>query len=101
MPLRGFVDYVGPQRVEGWAQNPDHPEAPVCLDILVDGVVVAQTLANRHRADFAVAGVGSGRHGFSAELSFLLTGRQQALVEVRRSLDQAVLERLVAAERAA
>ena len=32
--LRGFVDRVTPHLVEGWAQNADLPEVPVCLDIL-------------------------------------------------------------------
>ena len=31
--MRGHVDLVSLNRIEGWAQNIDHPEAPVCLDI--------------------------------------------------------------------
>ena len=31
--LRGYVDLVSTERIAGWAQNTDHPEAPVCLDI--------------------------------------------------------------------
>ena len=31
--LRGYVDVISPRRIAGWAQNVDHPEAPVCLDI--------------------------------------------------------------------
>ena len=35
--LCGKVDRVAPRRIEGWAQNADHPEAPVCLDIYAGG----------------------------------------------------------------
>jgi hypothetical protein len=99
-PLRGFIDAVGVDRtgvcrIEGWAQNPLHPEAPVCLDVWVDGVLVAQTLANRYRAGLAAAGFGSGYHCFSVTLPTALTPRQRGLVEVRRSSDQAALERVV------
>jgi len=30
---RRNVDLVSPHRIEGWAQNAEHPEAAVCLDI--------------------------------------------------------------------
>ena len=35
--LRGHVDRITAKCVAGWAQNADHPEAPVCLDVLVRG----------------------------------------------------------------
>jgi hypothetical protein len=88
--LRGHLDAVGPRLVEGWAQNIDHPEAPVCLDIYAGGRLIGQTLANRHREDLARAGIGSGRHSFSFRVPdglMLLPGT----VEVRRSLDGAAL----------
>ncbi|HEY0911501.1 MAG TPA: Hint domain-containing protein, partial [Bradyrhizobium sp.] len=89
--LRGYVDDVGAKRIAGWAQNADHPEAPVCLDIYVSGRLVGQTLANRYRRDLKRAGLGSGPHGFEftppAELAFA-----PGAVVVRRSLDGAVLE---------
>ena len=89
--LRGYVDDVGAKRIAGWAQNADHPEAPVCLDIYVSGRLIGQTLANRYRSDLKRAGLGSGRHSFEftppAELAFA----PEAVV-VRRSLDGAMLE---------
>jgi hypothetical protein len=63
----------------------------VCLDILVDGVVRTQTLANRYRADLAVAGVGSGRHAFSVHLAGFLSVGDRREVVVRRSSDQTAL----------
>jgi hypothetical protein len=88
--LRGHIDAVSPRFIEGWAQNIDHPEAPVCLDIYAGGRPIGQTLANRHREDLARAGLGSGRHSFRFTVPdglMLLPGT----VEVRRSLDAAAL----------
>jgi hypothetical protein len=43
--LRGYIDRLTLRAIEGWAQNGEHPEAPVCLDIYVEGRLVGQTLA--------------------------------------------------------
>jgi hypothetical protein len=62
--LRGNIDNVTARRIVGWAQNPDHPEAPVCLDVYAGAQLIGKVLANRYRADLARAGLGSGRHAF-------------------------------------
>ena len=90
--LRGYVDIVTSRNISGWAQNPDHPEAPVCLDIIVGEQRIGQVLANLYREDLERAGLGSGRHGFLFTPPLDLTFTPQA-VEVRRSLDGAVLGR--------
>ena len=88
--LRGFVDLVGQSGISGWAQNVDHPEAPVCLDIFADGKWIGQTLANCYRKDLKQAGLGTGCHGFEftppAGLAFAPTA-----VAVRRAIDGAPL----------
>jgi hypothetical protein len=84
--LRGHVDVISPTRIEGWAQNEQHPEAPVCLDIMVDGECIDQVLANRYRGDLSRAGLGSGNHSFSyVARSDRPIG--PGFVEIRRSLD--------------
>jgi hypothetical protein len=88
--LRGHIDLLSAQRVAGWAQNTDYPEAPVCLDILADGRLIGQTLANRYREDLERAGLGSGRHSFEFKPPPGLALTAKA-VEVRRSLDGAAL----------
>ena len=88
--LRGFVDRVTPHLVEGWAQNADLPEVPVCLDILARGTLVGQVLANRYREDLKHAGLGSGCHSFAFRLPPELASARN-VIEVRRSLDEAVL----------
>ena len=86
--LRGHVDGISGGFVKGWAQNADHPEAPVCLDIYVEGQLVGQALANRYREDLAQAGVGSGHHGFAFRPPAGVTLALET-IEVRRSLDGA------------
>ena len=88
--IRGFVDIVSANHVAGWAQNIDHPEAPVCLDILAGDQLIGRVLANRYREDLQRAGLGSGRHSFE-----FITPAGSAMVgdaiRIRRSLDQASL----------
>jgi hypothetical protein len=90
VPLRGHVDVIGERRIAGWAQNPLHPEVPICLDVFVGGRLIGQTLANRYREDLARAELGSGYHGFEfippAGLAFA-----PGAVELRRSSDGASL----------
>jgi hypothetical protein len=88
--LRGHVDVRSPCSIEGWAQNSHHPEVPVCLDILAEGRLIGQALANLYRGDLRAAGLGSGRHAFTFRPNPALEG-SPASIEVRRSLDGAVL----------
>ncbi len=86
--LRGHLDDAGDGTLRGWAQDPDRPEVPVCLEILVDGAVLGHAVANLFRADLAEAGLGSGRHGFAFALPDTAGG---AALEVRRAGDHAPL----------
>ena len=90
-PLRGYVDTVAPRGIEGWAQNADNPEAPVCLDIYAGGQWIGQVLANHYRDDLEQAGIGSGCHGFAftAPAGLELTPKS---VDVRRTFDGMQLE---------
>jgi hypothetical protein len=88
--LHGHLDVASPQLIEGWAQNLDHPQAPVRLDIYAGGKLIGQTLANRYRRDLEAAGLGSGRHGFRFTVPDGLM-LPPGTVEVRRSLDGARL----------
>ena len=88
--LRGFVARITPHVIEGWAQNIDDTEAPVCLDIYAGDRLIGQVLADRYREDLKRAGIGSGSHGFRFTPPDGL-GFAANAVEVRRSLDQVVL----------
>ena len=85
--VRAWLDVCDGRRVAGWAQDAEHPDAPVCLDILVDGEIVAMALTQDHRADLAAAGMGDGRRGFDIDLGEPLAAGVAHTVEVRRSAD--------------
>jgi len=89
--LRGFIDRITPQVIEGWVQNVDRPGAPVCLDILVGGRLIGQVLANRYRGDLERSGIGNGHHSFAFAPPDGLVFTPD-LVEVRRSLDGSALK---------
>ena len=87
--LRGFIDLVSADSIEGWAQNVDYPDAPVCLDIVADNQLIGQVLANRYREDLEQASIGSGHHAFAFKSP---RGLKFSGIEVRRSLDGAPLK---------
>jgi hypothetical protein len=79
--LRGTVDHVGHTGIAGWAQHIHHPEAPVCLDIYADRILIGRTFANRYREDLEHAGLGSGCLGFE----FVAQRRPRLRCPVNRS----------------
>jgi hypothetical protein len=81
----------GTLRVAGWAHDAAQADAPVCLDIVVDGTIVAVTVAAEYRADVAAAGVGDGRHGFDLGVEVPLALGVPHVVEVQRSANEAVI----------
>jgi hypothetical protein len=95
-PVRAWLDRCvvgtdGLLHVGGWAQDVVRPDTPVCLDVMVDGAVVAFTVASVYRADLAVAGMGDGRLGFDLGLAVPLASGAPHVVEVRRSADGALV----------
>ena len=98
--LRGYVELVSETCIAGWAQNTNHPEAPVCLDLYAGDRLIGQVLANRHRQDLEQqdleqqdlehAGTDIGRHAFTFSPEHRIDCALDAIV-VRRSLDGAVL----------
>jgi glycosyltransferase involved in cell wall biosynthesis/Ca2+-binding RTX toxin-like protein len=85
MKLNGCVDRFTRNVVEGWAQ--DDTGYPVPLQILVNGRLVARTLANKARPDLAVAGIGQGRHAFVYDFPGGLSPLIRQTVSVQRDTD--------------
>ena len=63
--ILGHVDEYREGRLHGWAWQPGRPLEPVTVEVLVDGAVVAETVACLHRSDLSAAGIGHGRHAFA------------------------------------
>ncbi len=87
--LRGRIDGWNGLAVRGWAQDPDQPDVPVCLEVLAGGRIVGRTVANLFRNDLQRAGCGSGCHGFHLVLPEQPDGLP---IEVRRAADATTLE---------
>ncbi|MBA1193704.1 hypothetical protein G7007_12660 [Pseudomonas entomophila] len=89
--IAGHFDYVDEDFAYGWAFDPTKPLEPVRVDILCDGRIVGQGLANGHRQDLKDAGIGEGNHAFSIKLSYELSdGRPHSLL-ARNSSTGAIL----------
>ena len=85
--LRGSLDLVDSHLIYGWAQNSEHPEAPVCVDIFDNEVLITRTLANHYRLDLKEAGLGSGHHGFEVKLTGGLCPLLRHVIRVSRTSD--------------
>jgi hypothetical protein len=95
--LKGHVERLEGGVLEGWVMDEASHAAPVELDVLVDGEVVARVLANRYRTDLDHAGLAGGRCAFCVTLPASAVRLSQ--VVVRRAQDGAVLAMpMVAAE---
>jgi hypothetical protein len=76
---QGAVESVSCSEVRGWAWDPMFPNAPISVDILVNGVVAATAPADELRLDL-VGTRGDGRHGFRWPIpAALKNGRAQKI----------------------
>ncbi|HTZ71538.1 MAG TPA: hypothetical protein VMB71_12865, partial [Acetobacteraceae bacterium] len=55
--------------VEGWAWRPERPAEPVIVQMLVNGVLQAESTACIARPDLQTAGIGNGNHAFALPLA--------------------------------
>ncbi|MEM4935377.1 MAG: glycosyltransferase, partial [Thermoplasmata archaeon] len=67
--IKGFLDGIDGQYVFGWAWDPENPEKRLEVVVYVDGVPVAEGVADLYREDLERAGIGDGRHGFRLVLN--------------------------------
>ena len=96
--LRGFVDRHSTSASAGWALDPDHPMAAVCLDVFAGGLLIGRALANRYRDDLDRAGIGNGCHSFEFSLPPELASAPTRS-KSGRSLDGVALELTIEAWR--
>lgn len=68
MNIHGCLDQVTPSLVVGWATDADLPDAPVTVEVWMDGAVAGTALATIYRPDLKNAGIGSGCYGFRIDL---------------------------------
>lgn len=67
--VNGHFDYILDDRAFGWAFAPAHPHKRLTIEIIANGEVVAQGLAQQFREDLQTAGIGDGCYMFDLQLS--------------------------------
>jgi hypothetical protein len=87
--LRGWIDHANAGTLEGWAQDIDHPELPVPLEVVIEGRVAGTVLACGYRDDLEKAGLGRGRCQFSFALPVKISRKIRRTIRVRRAIDGA------------
>lgn len=76
---RGDVGF-GNGMIGGWVQNVGDPDRRERVELLIDGIVVAEVTADRFRQDLLDAHVGDGRYAFSWPVpEATLDGREHGL----------------------
>ncbi|MDI7865242.1 hypothetical protein MRS76_25420 [Rhizobiaceae bacterium n13] len=81
-PMNGRVDAIDMGRLFGWAFDPMAPDQRLTVRVLLDGKVIAESVADRSRPDLRRNGIGDGKHAFEIELPDLLQSRASDLVVV-------------------
>lgn len=84
---RGRLDLVRHDLIEGWAQDEIHPRAPLRLNVIADGRILFEVLADQFREDLRAGGIGEGRHAFSVPVNPALSRTDRHRIEVRRADD--------------
>ncbi len=81
--LLGVVERCDHEGVAGWALNMAFPNAPVCLDVIVDGALAGYAYAEAERPN--------GDRGFDLLFPVALDPSRPHKIELRRSADGAAL----------
>jgi hypothetical protein len=89
--LRGHIDAVGYDFIEGWAFDEGRPDDPVMVRIVDNGVTIGEVRANRPRPDVRRAGYGNGLCGFRLQITDGLSPWTQHVIEIFRSCDDTSL----------
>jgi glycosyltransferase involved in cell wall biosynthesis len=91
--LRGNLDVVNEDLIEGWARDEADPDRPVKLRILDNGLLIGEVWADLYRADLERAGIGAGRHAFSFSVPGGLSPLFRHVVQLQRESDWQDLSR--------
>ncbi|WP_025662026.1 hypothetical protein [Rhizobium sp. IBUN] len=84
-PMNGRVDAIDMGRIFGWAFDPVSPDQRLTIRVLLDGKMIAETVADRNRPDLRRNGIGDGNHAFEIALPDPVQSRANDLVVVARN----------------
>ncbi len=85
--IRGFVDGVTGNQIDGWAFEPAHGGERVVVELRLEGETVATSVADRHRTDLVRAGIGDAFHGFRFLLKPAWAERRADLSVIGRGME--------------
>jgi cephalosporin hydroxylase len=91
--VEGIVDGFDRGAVQGWAWHPARPDLAVTVEVLVDGKLVAECIANARRDDLAIAGKRGGACAFVVPVEFDEYSESRAVQVSVRAKNGALLER--------
>jgi hypothetical protein len=89
--LDGRVDEFDDEQISGWAFDSTRPHTPVWLEIVDNGRLVGDVLADIYRADLAAACKGAGRCSYRFRFHRRLSPAITHDIVVRRRADHAAL----------
>jgi hypothetical protein len=81
--FQGVQESTDCTAVRGWAWDPMFPDAPISVDLLVDGAYRETIPADQLRPDLAAQGKGDGRHGFVWTIPAALRNGKAHRISVR------------------
>jgi hypothetical protein len=81
--LRGNVDRLDATAIDGWITVVDAPEKKVPLDILLNGRMIGQCVADKYRRDLDEAGLAGGQCAFTFAMPAFLPAGALANVALR------------------
>jgi GT2 family glycosyltransferase/glycosyltransferase involved in cell wall biosynthesis len=79
----GSFDECEATCISGWAADSGTSVDRMHIEILADGILLTQTVANVFRADLVAAGIGDGKFGFKVMLPEALLDGSEHMIEVR------------------
>jgi hypothetical protein len=85
MTIRGYIDAVRNNAIQGWAAAIDDrsgEHALIAVEALLEGKGIVRARADQFRADLKRDGIGTGRHGFELRLPSYLRNGGPFLIQV-------------------
>jgi len=83
MAIRGFIELVSPELIEGWCYDDERPGDPLGVRLAVNHSHQSQTQADRYRPDLAESGYATGCHAFQFSGHWYERDEDEPLIEVQ------------------
>jgi hypothetical protein len=92
LEIRGSLDRIDPSALEGWLTLIHAPEQKIPLDIMLNGRLLGQCIADRHRPDLEDAGIADGACAFRFDLPAFVPAASLNQITLRISGSPLLLE---------